>query len=144
MKLRSSSLAFALAACGLLACNMPALAAGAVGVGPNPTLPAPEKNLVPTVNIAPAKGWPQGARPTAPKGFRVTAFAGGLAHPRWVYVLPNGDVLVAESDAPAKPEDEKGVRGLVTKLVMKRAGSGVGSANRITLLRDANGDGIAE
>jgi glucose/arabinose dehydrogenase len=143
MKLRSSSLVFALAAGALLACSTPALSA-AVGVGPNPTLPAPEKNLVPTVNIAPAKGWPQGARPTAPKGFRVTAFAGGLTHPRWVYVLPNGDVLVAESDTPANPAGEAGVRGLVTKLVMKRAGSGVGSANRITLLRDADGNGIAD
>jgi glucose/arabinose dehydrogenase len=121
-----------------------ALSQGTVGVGPNPTLPPPDKRLVPTVHIAPAKGWPQGARPKAPAGFRVTAFAGALDHPRWVYVLPNGDVLVAESNAPPKPEDAKGVRGKIMKLVMKRAGAGVPSANRITLLRDANGDGIAD
>jgi len=144
MKLRFKSLASAIAVAGMLACGAPALSATAVGVGPNPTLPPPEKNLVPTVDIAPAKGWPQGARPTAPPGFRVTAFAGALDHPRWVYVLPNGDVLVAESNAPPKPEDEKGIRGTIMKLVMKKAGAGVASANRITLLRDANGDGIAE
>jgi glucose/arabinose dehydrogenase len=113
------------------------------GVGPNPTLPAPDKKLVPTVNIAPAKGWPKDARPRAPAGFQVTAFADGLDHPRWLHVLPNGDVLVAESNAPPKPEDAKGVKGKVMKLVMKRAGAGVPSANRITLLRDGNGDGVA-
>jgi glucose/arabinose dehydrogenase len=141
MKLRALLMVSALALAGWVTS---AISEGLVGVGPNPALPAPEKNLVPTVNIAPAKGWPQGARPKAPEGFRVTAFAGGLSHPRWVYVLPNGDVLVAESNAPAKPEDEKGIRGKITKLVMKRAGSGAGSANRITLLRDTNGDGIAD
>jgi glucose/arabinose dehydrogenase len=141
MKLRALLMVSALALAGWVTS---AISEGLVGVGPNPVLPAPEKNLVPTVNIAPAKGWPQGARPKAPEGFRVTAFAGGLSHPRWVYVLPNGDVLVAESNAPAKPEDEKGIRGKITKLVMKRAGSGAGSANRITLLRDTNGDGIAD
>jgi glucose/arabinose dehydrogenase len=144
MNLRSRCLAFLVAMAGLIACGTPAMSATAIGVGPNPALPPPDKSLMPTVDIAPAKGWPQGVRPTAPAGFRVTAFAGGLAHPRWVYVLPNGDVLVAESDAPAKPEDQKGIRGKITKLIMKRAGSGVGSANRITLLRDTNGDGIAE
>lgn len=132
----------------LLACLLTlsglAMSQTTVGVGPNPTLPPPEENLVPTVNVAPAKGWPQGARPKAPAGFRVTAFAGGLDHPRWVYALPNGDVLVAESNAPPKPEDAKGVKGTVIKLVMKRAGAGAASANRITLLRDSNGDGIAD
>ena len=114
------------------------------GMGPNPQLPAPEKNLVPTVNIAPAKGWPSGAKPTAPQGFTVSAYAGGLDHPRWLYVLPNGDVLVAESDAPPKPDDMKGVKGFVMKEVMKKAGSGVRpSANRITLLRGLNADGSA-
>lgn len=115
------------------------------GMGPHPTLPAPEHTLVPTVNIAPAKGWPQGRKPTPAPGFAVTAFATGLDHPRWLHVLPNGDVLVAETDAPPKPEDSKGVKGFVMKEVMKEAGSGTRpSANRITLLRDADGDGIAE
>jgi glucose/arabinose dehydrogenase len=126
------------------ACGTPATPVTSVGVGPNPSLPPPQKSLIPTVHIAPAKGWPQGMRPSAPAGFAVTAFGQGLDHPRWVYVLPNGDVLVAESDAPPKPEDEKGIRGKITKLIMKRAGSGTGSANRITLLRDTDGDGVAE
>ncbi len=99
--------------------------------------------LLPTVNIAPAKGWPAGVTPRAAMGLRVNAFATGLDHPRWLYVLPNGDVLVAESNAPPKPEDSKGIKGWIMKLVMKRAGAGVPSANRITLLRDSNGDGIA-
>lgn len=113
------------------------------GVGPHPTLPLPNPTLLPTVNIAPAKGWPPGATPRAAAGLAVSAFATGLDHPRWLYVLPNGDVLVAETNAPAKPEDSKGIRGWIMKRVMKRAGAGGPSANRITLLRDANGDGIA-
>lgn len=115
------------------------------GMGAHPTLPAPEHKAIPTVNIAPAKGWPVDAKPTAAKGFYVAALATGLSHPRWVYVLPNGDVLVAETDAPPKPEDSKGVKGFVMKKTMKAAGSGTHkSANRITLLRDADGDGVAE
>jgi hypothetical protein len=89
-------------------------------------------------------GWPGGGKPVAAAGLSVAPFATGLDHPRWVYVLPNGDVLVAESNAPPKPEDGKGIRGWVMKIVMKRAGAGVPSANRITLLRDADGDGTAE
>lgn len=114
------------------------------GTGPNPTLPPPSKTLLPTVNIAPAQGWATGAKPTASAGTTVNAFATALDHPRWVYVLPNGDVLVAESNAPPKPDDAKGIRGWVMKLVMKRAGAVTPSANRITLLRDADGDGVAE
>ena len=82
--------------------------------------------------------------PTPMAGLAVTPLAAGLDHPRWVYVLPNGDVLVAESNAPPKPEDGKGIKGWIMKKVMARAGAGVPSANRITLLRDANGDGKAE
>lgn len=113
-------------------------------MGPAPILPKPDKSLIPTVNIAPATGWPQGGKPIAPKGFTVTAFARDLDHPRWIYVLPNGDVLVAESNAPKKPEDGKGVKGWVMKKTMKRAGAGTESANRITLLRDLDRDGVAE
>ena len=112
--------------------------------GPDPQLPPPEKALIPTVHIAPAKGWPEGAKPVAAPGTSVAAFAAGLDHPRWLYVLPNGDVLVAETNAPERPEEGKGIRGRVMKLVQKKAGAGVPSANRITLLRDADGDGIAE
>jgi len=112
--------------------------------GASPTLPAPQSSWLPTVNIAPAKGWPSGAKPAAASGMAVNAFATGLDHPRTVYVLPNGDVLVAESNAPPKPDDAKGVKGFIMKQVQKWAGAGVPSANRITLLRDADGDGTAE
>jgi glucose/arabinose dehydrogenase len=110
--------------------------------GPSPTLGPAEISLLPTVHIAKAVGWPAGAQPHAAEGMKVSAFANALDHPRWLYVLPNGDVLVAESDAPPKPDDSKGIGGKVHKWVMKRAGSGSRpSANRITLLRDAHGDG---
>jgi glucose/arabinose dehydrogenase len=112
--------------------------------GPDPILPEPTSGPIPTVRIAPAKGWPAGAKPVAPDGRAVTAFATGLDHPRWVYVLPNGDVLVAETNAPERPEEGKGIKGRAMTLVMKKAGAGVPSANRITLLRDADGDGVAE
>ncbi|WLG38067.1 PQQ-dependent sugar dehydrogenase [Pseudomonas rhodesiae] len=114
------------------------------GTGPSPRLPQPNKTLIPTVNIAPAIGWPDGAKPTAAAGLQVSAFAEGLDHPRWLYVLPNGDVLVAETNAPPKPDDAKGIRGWVMEKVMDRAGAGVPSPNRITLLRDADHDGVAE
>ena len=116
----------------------------ALGVGAQPTLAAPSHAIVPTVNIAPAIGWPTGITPTSAPGTRVVAFASGLDHPRWLYVLPNGDVLVAETNAPPKPEDAKGIKGWVMGLVMKRAGATVPSANRITLLRDTDGDGLAD
>jgi glucose/arabinose dehydrogenase len=142
------SLALALAGSMALALAQPATPGP--GLGPNPQLPAPEKSgLVPTFNIAPAQGWPQGTQPQAPAGFKVTALARGLDHPRWVYTLPNGDVLVAESNKPPPAEGAKnvhsdGLRGLAMGLVMKRAGAGTPSANRITLLRDTDGDGVAD
>jgi glucose/arabinose dehydrogenase len=116
----------------------------AAGTGPQPTLPAPRPTLIPTVNIAPAVGWPAGARPQTAPGTRVVAFASGLDHPRWIYVLPNGDVLVAETNAPPKPEGAGSIRGAVMGMVMKRAGAATPSANRITLLRDTDGDGVAD
>ena len=112
--------------------------------GPNPKLPEPTKSLIPTINIAAATKWPQGATPKAAAGLQVHAFASGLDHPRWLHVLPNGDVLVAEANAPKRPDEGKGIRGLVYGWAQKRAGAGVPSANRITLLRDADGDGVAE
>jgi glucose/arabinose dehydrogenase len=111
--------------------------------GPSPTLPEPTKTLIPTVHIAPAKGWRDGAKPAAANGLAVNALATGLSHPRWLYVLPNGDVLVAESDGPPRPDDAKGIKGFIFRTVQKRAGAGAPSANRITLLRDANGSGVA-
>jgi glucose/arabinose dehydrogenase len=117
----------------------------APGFGPNPQLPEPEHSLVPTVNIAPAKSWPAGATPTAAGGLQVTAFAKDLDHPRWLYVLPNGDVLVAETDAPPRPEEGNGLKAWFMSFFQKRAGSTrTASPNRITLLRDGDGDGIAE
>ena len=126
------------------ACAESAKLSVAQGTGPNPTLPEPATTLIPTVNIAPAKGWPAGAAPVPAAGLRVGAFASGLDHPRWLLVLPNGDVLVAESNAPPKPAGSTGVMDWIAGQVMKRAGAGVPSANRITLLRDTNGDGVAE
>jgi glucose/arabinose dehydrogenase len=130
----------------LAACGDTAKLPPQAGEGANPTLPPPVRRLIPTVNIAPAKGWPQGVLPTPAPGFTVTAFARGLDHPRWLYVLPNGDVLVAESDKPAPPpgQEPRGIKAWITKWVMKRAGSGLPSADRVTLLRDADGDGAAE
>ncbi|MGF6285454.1 PQQ-dependent sugar dehydrogenase [Pseudomonas silensiensis] len=129
---------------GLAACGETARLQVSDGIGPSPKLPEPNKTLIPTVNIAPAIGWPDGTKPIAATGTQVAAFAEGLDHPRWLYVLPNGDVLVAETNAPPKPEDGKGVRGWVMGKVMGRAGAKVTSPNRITLLRDKDHDGIAE
>jgi len=130
---------FALAGCG----EETALPQSAT-MGTNPNLPAPQTQLIPTVKIAPAVGWPEGAKPETAKGLAVTAFAGGLDHPRWLYVLPNGDVLVAESNKPEGSGGKSGFMKWAMGLVMSRAGAGVKSADRITLLRDANGDGVAE
>lgn len=143
--MRKPHLVFVIAlAGGLSACGETSSLQVSDGTGPSPKLPEPNKTLIPTVNIAPAIGWPEGAKPTAAAGTQVAAFAEGLDHPRWLYVLPNGDVLVAETNAPPKPDDSKGIRGWVMKKVMGKAGAGVPSPNRITLLRDADKDGVAE
>ena len=128
----------------LSACGDQATLPVSAGTGPDPQLPSPRQTWLPTVNIAPAKGWPAGTTPTAAPGLKVAAFADGLDHPRWLLVLPNGDVLVAETNAPERPDDAAGIKGWASRLVMRRAGAGVPSANRITLLRDANGAGVAE
>ncbi|MBV4469648.1 PQQ-dependent sugar dehydrogenase [Pseudomonas siliginis] len=143
--MRKAQLALIIAvAGGLAACGETSSLQVSDGTGPSPKLPEPNKTLIPTVNIAPAVGWPEGTKPTAAAGTQVAAFAEGLDHPRWLYVLPNGDVLVAETNAPPKPDDSKGIRGWVMKKVMGKAGAGVPSPNRITLLRDADHDGVAE
>jgi len=113
-------------------------------IGPEPELPAPSKQLIPTVQIAEAHGWPAGQTPVPATETTVNAFASGLAHPRWIYVLPNGDVLVAETNAPERPDQGKGIKGKVMKKMQGKAGAGVPSANRIALFRDADGDGVAE
>ena len=110
--------------------------------GPSPVLASPEKSLIPTIHVAKAKPWEGEAMPRSARGTRVAAVARGLRHPRWLYVLPNGDILVAESDTPPKPDDARGIRGKIQKLVQKRAGAGTQpSANQITLLRDPSGRG---
>ena len=128
----------------LAACNEKADVPIEQGYGPQPTLPEPKSSWIPTINIATANRWPAGEKPTAADGFSVAALASGLDHPRTLFVLPNGDVLVTETNAPAKPDDGNGIRGWVQKKVMSRAGANTPSANRITLLRDADGDGKAE
>lgn len=133
-----------LAALALAACGDTAMLQVSAGTGPQPALPAAKQSLIPTVNIAPAVGWPTGMTPLAAQGTNVVAFATGLDHPRWLLSLPNGDVLVAETNAPPKPDDAKGIKGWVMGLVMKRAGAKTPSANRITLLRDIDGDGEAD
>lgn len=136
---------FALFATCLLAagCGEEAKLPASAGYGPHPTLIAPNPTLIPTVNFAKVVGWPKDGKPVAPAGLAVNAFASALDHPRWVYVLPNGDVLVAETTSPVHPDDQKGLRGFVGKLIMGMAGAEGPSANRIVLLRDANGDGVA-
>ncbi|MDM0019627.1 sorbosone dehydrogenase family protein [Variovorax sp. J22R187] len=152
LSLRPSLLAPLAAALLLAACGDTAKLPADAGIGPAPKLPAPHKTLLPTVKIAPAVGWTDTAGPTPAEGFAVTALARGLDHPRTVYTLPNGDVLVVESNKPPKPEGSQDggsglfaqVRAKVMGMVQKRAGAGVPSANRITLLRDADNDGVAE
>lgn len=135
---------FAVAIVTLVACEGSARLPLSAGMGPNPVLPAPDRSPIPIVNVARARGWAAGATPVPAAGTAVHAFASGLSHPRWLYVLPNGDVLVAETNTPPKPDDNKGIKGWFFKRFQKKAGAAVPSANRITLLRDVNGDGIAE
>lgn len=112
--------------------------------GPDPTLAEPRPEWLPNVNVAEAMPWSEGSKPTAAQGLTVNEFAGGLDHPRQLHVLPNGDVLVAESNKPPKPDSGFSIRGFFTSLFQSRAGAETKSANRITLLRDADGDGVAE
>ncbi|MBB3772596.1 glucose/arabinose dehydrogenase [Angulomicrobium tetraedrale] len=121
----------------------PALAEEA-GYGDVPNLPTPKPTLIPIMKVAAAVGWSPGQKPWPAAGFKVGAFTDSLAHPRWVYELPNGDILVAETAAPPSPPGVFSLRWWVMGWVMARAGAGVTSANRITLLRDADGDGVAE
>ncbi len=114
------------------------------GMGPKPQLPPPTQTFFPTIRIARAEGWPAGGKPTPGTGLSVAAFASGLDHPRWIYVLPDGDVLVAETNTPAKPDTTPGVQDIITAFVLNLVGAGGPSPNRITLLRDADGDGVAE
>jgi len=142
LRSRRRVIALGIAALGLASCGggpaLPPLA----GFGPTPQLPAPKEQLIPVVKIAPAKGWVNGRTPIAAPGFHVAAYAQGLAHPRWLYVLPNGDVLVSETNGPGEPV--RSLKGWIMSIMMRRAGAGIPSPNRIILLRDADGDGIPE
>jgi glucose/arabinose dehydrogenase len=145
MPVRSSPLlAAALASLLLTGCGDEATLPVEAGTGPDPELPPPVQTMLPTVVLAHAKGWPDGAGPEAAPGLAVRAFAKGLDHPRWLYVLPNGDVLVAESSAPPQPGLSHGLMNWLMRMGMRWAGADVPSANCITLLRDADGDGEAE
>ena len=136
---------FAVCGCADTSTNRGPEASPATSLGSNPSMPEPEdKKLIPTVRIAEATGWPAGRTPMAANGLAVNALASGLDHPRWLYVLPNGDVLVAETNGPKRPKDEEGVKAKVMKSMRSKAGAGTPSANRITLLRDGDGDGVAE
>ena len=128
--------ALALAACGQGSADPFA------GFGATPQLPPPKSSLIPTLNARQAVGWPPGAAPVAPAGFTVTRYAGDLTHPRWLLVMPNGDVLVSE--ASSEPAKDKGITAMIANLLQKKAGAIMESPNRITLLRDSDGDGVAE
>ncbi len=110
--------------------------------GARPRITAPREQTLPTVKVADVVGWQNGAKPIPAAGLQVQPFAAGLNHPRWLYRLPNGDVLVAESNSP--PREGGGITGWVMGKLMAKAGAGVPSPNRIILLRDADGDGVAE
>jgi len=141
---RSCFLLFALLSLAVSACGDVAQLPVSAGFGPNPELPAPKPSLIPTVNIASAKGWLKNTKPLPAPGLAVNAFAAGLEHPRWLYVLPNADVLVAETNAPANSDDGAGFKAWIKNWIMNKVGAGGASANRITLLRDSDGDGVAE
>jgi glucose/arabinose dehydrogenase len=128
------------------ACSSPGSNDPFVGFGPDPKLPAPKSSLIPSVGVPEVVHWPAGAAPKAPPGFVVTRFAENLDHPRWLLVLPNGDVLAAESAGPGSKVDKTntGIRALVQKMLMKKVESAVPSPDRIMLLRDVDGDGVAE
>ena len=141
--LKVSTLALSLLA--ITACGESARLTAKADTGPNPVLAEPDTSLIPTVKVATAIGWPAGVTPTAAPGFAVNEFASGLEHPRWLYVLPNGDVLVAETNRPPTPDPPTNpIRGALMKAAFEKAGAAVPSPNRITLLRDADGDGAAE
>jgi glucose/arabinose dehydrogenase len=131
----------AVALIGLAGCGPKSTLPSQAGFGPSPQLPVPQKGVLPTVNFAKALGWPAGGGPTAAPGLQVSAFASRLSHPRWLYVLPNGDVLVAESDGPAlKPI---GFRGWVERQIMKKVGAETHSPDQIVLLHGVGADGKA-
>jgi len=136
-----SALAVALS---VVSCGTPARVPVSEEMGPHPLIPTPSTSLIPVMKVVKAEGWPGDETPIAAEGLTVRAFARGLNHPRWLYVLPNGDVLVAETNAPKRPDDNRGAKGFFFKLFQAQAGGAVPSSNRIVLLRDTDGDGTAD
>jgi glucose/arabinose dehydrogenase len=126
----------------LIGCADNARLPATAGIGTVPALPPPAESSIPTIAVAPAQGWGVDEAPTPASGLRITAFARGLDHPRWLHVLPDGDVLVAESNA--QPSRPKSLRDIAMKLTQGIAGAEAPSPDRILLLRDADGDGVAE
>lgn len=118
--------------------------------GTDPVLAEPDPETVPTVKIAEPVGWPEGAAPVAAEGLQVMRFAEGLDHPRVVYTLPNGDVLVTLTRAPAKDAGVESdglfakLRGAIAGYLFSQAGAAGESANQLVLLRDGDGDDRAE
>ena len=110
--------------------------------GPNPVLPEPKQYLFPPMSVPKEIGWKAGETPTVPSGLKIQAIATGLMHPRMVYTLPNGDILVVESNGPGTTKYR--VKDYIQGKVKARAGSAGKGGNRITLLRDTNGDGMPD
>ena len=130
--------------CALLGCETTSSTVKPTfSVGKNPVLPAPSATLIPTINIAKATQWPDGVMPHVNENFTINLYSKELTHPRWLYVLPNGDVLVAQSNKQSSKKSE-GLKEILAKYFMKKAGAGEESPDKISLLRDKNGDGFAE
>src|SRR4051794_27778675 len=141
---RTHRLALATATLALAGCASSSKLPVSAGTGPHPALPPPDKSLIPVTHVVTAESWPEGRTPVPAQGLAVAAFARGLDHPRWLYVLPNGDVLVAETDGPVRPKDNRGIKGWFFKHFQKAGSGRKPSPDRITLLRDGDGDGVAE
>ena len=140
----SIALAASLSALAIAGCGRPARVPVSAETGVHPVIPKPDESLIPVINVVTAKGWRDPSMPVAGDGLSVRAFARGLDHPRWLYVLPNGDVLVAETNAPKRPDDNKGLKGFFFRLYLRKGGGAVPSQNRIILLRDTDRDGVAD
>lgn len=144
--MRASIGSAAAAACLLAGCQSKNSIDPAQQIGPNPVLPAQQEYLIPPMKVAEVIGWKAGEHPTAPPGFVVQAMATGLSSPRNVLTLPNGDILVVESKGPGIEPSTRPKDFVMNYFMSKAHGRNpdAGPSNRIVLLRDANGDGIAE
>lgn len=143
IRLPAHTLTISLGVLLLSSCTQPTKLPESASFGPQPDLPSPQQSWLPTVHVAKAVGWPEGKRPTPAVGTQVTAFASGLHHPRWLYELPNGDILVAETNHREKQQGFS-LKAWIASKWMKQAGAGAESLNQITLLRDHDGDGVAD